>query len=65
MNKQEQEEFIRNLMKTPRVIELRKRAKRCKCKYCGSELRLKQIIYDDTIEYATKIERIIANIHKN
>lgn len=50
MNKQEQEEFIRNLMQSPRVTELRKRAKRCKCKYCGSELRLKLIIYDDTID---------------
>ena len=55
MNKQEQQEFIQNLMKTPRVIELRERAKRCKCKYCGSELRLKQIIYDDTIDPRVEI----------
>lgn len=50
MNKNETKEYIKNLMDTPRVIELRKRARRCKCKYCGGNLRLKQIVYGKTIE---------------
>ncbi len=42
--------YIKNLMQTPRVQGLRKRTKRCKCKYCGGKLRLKQIVYNTTIE---------------
>ena len=44
------EEYIKNLMQTPRVQGLRQRTKRCKCKYCGGKLRLKQIVYNTTIE---------------
>jgi len=44
------EEYIKNLMQTPRVKGLRKRTKRCKCKYCGGKLRLKQIVYNSTVE---------------
>lgn len=43
-------EYIKNLMQTPRVKGLRTRTKRCKCKYCGGKLRLKQIVYNSTIE---------------
>ena len=44
------EVYIKNLMTTPRVVGLRTRTKRCRCKYCGGRLRLKQIVYNDTIE---------------
>lgn len=50
MEKIDTKEYIKNLMTTSRVVELRKRAKRCKCKYCGGDLRLKQIVYNSTIE---------------
>jgi len=43
-------EYIKNLMQTPRVQGLRTRTKRCVCKYCGGKLRLKQIVYNQTIE---------------
>lgn len=50
MEKIDTKEYIKNLMTTPRVVELRKRAKRCRCKYCGGKLRLKQIVYNSTVE---------------
>ena len=46
----ETEKYIENLLQTPRVQGLRKRTKRCKCKYCGGTLRLKQIVYNSTVE---------------
>lgn len=49
-DKIDQEVYIKNLMTTPRVVGLRTRTKRCRCKYCGGRLRLKQIVYNDTIE---------------
>lgn len=49
-NKIDVKEYIKNLMTTPRVQELRVRAKRCRCKYCGGKLHLKQIVYNTTIE---------------
>lgn len=44
------EVYIKNMMTSPRVVGLRARTKRCCCKYCGGRLRLKQIVYNDTIE---------------
>ena len=44
------EEFIKNLMTTPRVVALKERAKKCRCKYCGAKLHLKQIVYNNTVE---------------
>lgn len=42
--------YIKNMMDTPRVQALRVRARRCKCKYCGGNLHLKQIVYNNVIE---------------
>ncbi len=50
MEKIDTKEYIKNLMNTPRVVELRKRARRCRCKYCGGQLRLKQIVYNSIVE---------------
>lgn len=43
-------EYIKNEMNTPRAMALRTRAQRCRCKYCGGKLRLKQIVYGSVIE---------------
>lgn len=43
-------EYIKNKMDSPRALALRKRAKRCRCKYCGGKLRLKQIVYNSVIK---------------
>lgn len=50
MEKIDTKEYIKNMMDTPRIVELRKRARRCRCKYCGGQLRLKQIVYNSIIE---------------
>ena len=43
-------EYIKNEMDTSRATALRTRARRCRCKYCGGKLRLKQIVYNSVIE---------------
>lgn len=44
------EKCIKNLMVSPRVVALRQRSRRCVCKYCGSNLRLRQIVYNNIVE---------------
>ena len=50
MENQDTRKYIKNPMDSPRVVELRKRTRRCRCKYCGGHLRLKQIVYNSIIE---------------
>lgn len=47
---EENKEYIKNTMQSSRIDALRTRARRCKCKYCGGKLRLKQIVYNSVIE---------------
>ena len=44
------DEYIQNQLISPRALELKARANRCKCKYCGGKLRVKQIVYSNVVE---------------